>query len=190
MPEPESRRLLAPPASRGIRRLERFLEVILFAGRWLLAPVYVGLLVALGMITVKFVQELIDTLPGLLAMKDGEMAMFALGLVDLALLGNLLLMVTFVGYENFVSKLHVTEHEDRPGWMGLVDFSGLKLKLLSSIVAISAIHLPRTFLNLREVPKDDVAWQLAIHLGFVVSGLLLAWMDRLGGSAHARADPD
>lgn len=177
-------------ASPAITRMERILEVVLFAGRWLLAPVYVGLLVALGMITIKFVQELAETLPGLLAMQDGEIAMFVLSLVDLALLGNLLLMVTFVGYENFVSKLHVRDHVDRPGWMGVVDFGGLKLKLLSSIVAISAIHLLRTFMDLRQVPKEDVAWQLAIHLGFVVSGLLLAWMDRLSRPAHAAAGPD
>ena len=167
------------------RPFERWLETGLFAGRWLLVPVYVGLLVALGMVTVKFVQELAHTLPGVLSMRDSELVMFVLSLVDLALLGNLLLMVTYVGYENFVSKLHAGEHEDRPGWMGLVDFGGLKLKLLSSIVAISAIHLLRTFLDLRETPKDDVAWQLAIHLGFVASGVLLAWMDRLSGASHA-----
>ncbi|HJU16893.1 MAG TPA: TIGR00645 family protein [Stellaceae bacterium] len=172
------------PTRRGVRRTETWLEAGLFAGRWLLAPVYVGLLVALGMITVKFVQELVVTIPGLLGMKERELVIFVLSLVDLALLGNLLLMVAFVGYENFVSKLHVETHEDRPGWIGLVDFSGLKIKLLSSIVAISAIHLLRTFLDLGAIPKDDVAWQLAIHLGFVVSGLLLAWMNRLLGETH------
>ncbi len=163
------------------------MEAGLFAGRWLLAPVYIGLLVILGMVTVKFVQELVVTMPGLLQMQDRELLMFALSMIDLALLGNLLLMVTFAGYENFVSKLHIGEHVDRPDWMGHVDFSGLKLKLLGSIVAISAIHLLRTFLDLRAIPTDEVAWQLAIHLGFVVSGLLLAWMDRLSGSAHSKS---
>ena len=185
---------LTPPVRRndsggGIRRVERVFEAGLFAGRWLLAPVYLGLLVALGMVTVKFAQELIHTLPGLLFMKESELVIFVLSLVDLALLGNLLLMVTYVGYENFVSKLHAGGHEDRPGWMTLVDFSGLKLKLLSSIVAISAIHLLRTFLDLRDVPKEDVMWQLAIHLGFVVSGILLAWMDRLSASTHSAGGP-
>ena len=184
---------LTPPVRRadsgGIRRVERALEAGLFAGRWLLAPVYLGLLVALAMVTIKFAQELIHTVPGLLSMKESELVIFVLSLVDLALLGNLVLMVTYVGYENFVSKLHAEGHEDRPGWMTLVDYSGLKLKLLSSIVAISAIHLLRTFLDLRDVPKDDVAWQLAIHLGFVVSGLLLAWMDRLGASTHSAGGP-
>jgi uncharacterized protein (TIGR00645 family) len=188
--EPSAIRPAGPGAHSGeSSRIERALEAGLFAGRWLLAPVYVGLLVALGMITVKFVQELAHAVPGLLSMKDTELVIFVLSLVDLALLGNLVLMVAYVGYENFVSKLHAEAHEDRPGWMTLVDFSGLKLKLLSSIVAISAIHLLRTFLDLRAVPKEDVAWQLAIHLGFVLSGLLLAWMDRLSTSSHSTEKP-
>jgi uncharacterized protein (TIGR00645 family) len=88
-------------------------------------------------------------------------------------------MVAFAGYENFVSKMHsITGHEDRPDWMGHIDFSGLKLKLISSIVAISAIHLLRTFLNVSALSKQDVGWQLAIHIGFVISGVLLALMDR------------
>lgn len=179
------------PSSKAARRdmpiIERYLEAGLFAGRWLLAPVYVGLLVTLSMIVVKFLQELAHALPSLLSMRESDLVIFALSLVDLALLSNLVLMVTYVGYENFVSKLHVEEHEDRPEWMDFVDFSGLKLKLLSSIIAISAIHLLRTFLVLHDVPKDDIAWQLAIHLGFVVSGLLLAWMDWLSAAAKAKA---
>src|SRR6185369_11917158 len=109
---------------------------------------------------------------------------------DLALLGSLTLMVAFAGYENFVSKMQsVAGHEDRPDWMGHVDFGGLKLKLISSIVAISAIHLLRTFLNVGAVSKEDVGWQLAIHIGFVVSGLLLALMDRFSLSSSARSRP-
>lgn len=188
-PEPDP----VPPVRRsgaGIWRIERTLEAGLFAGRWLLAPVYVGLLVALGMVTVKFAQELVHSVLGLLSMKDKDLVMFVLNLVDLALLGNLVLMVAYVDYENFVPKLHAEAHEDCPGWMTLVDFSSLKLKLFSSIVAISAIHLLRTFLDLRETPKEDVAWQLAIHLGFVVSGVLLAWMDRLSASAHSAGRPE
>jgi uncharacterized protein (TIGR00645 family) len=95
-------------------------------------------------------------------------------------------MVAFVGYENFVSKMHAHEnHADRPSWMGHVDFSGLKLKLLSSIVAISAIHLLRTFLDVSQLNKEDVLWQVVIHLAFVVSGVLLAMMDKLSGAKDA-----
>jgi uncharacterized protein (TIGR00645 family) len=172
-----------PRSEEGKNGIEAWLERLLFAGRWIMAPIYVGLLVILAVIAIKFVQELAVTVPRILSMHERDLVLFVLSLVDLALLGSLILMVSFAGYENFVSKMHsVTGHEDRPDWMGHIDFSGLKLKLISSIVAISAIHLLRTFLNVGQLAKDDVAWQLAIHLGFVVSGVLLAWMDRLSGS--------
>jgi uncharacterized protein (TIGR00645 family) len=167
--------------------VETAIETLLFAGRWLMAPIYIGLLVILGAIAVKFVEEMIVTVPHVISMEERDLVMFVLSLVDLALLGNLVLMVTFVGYENFVSKMHSNgRHEDRPEWMGHVDFSGLKLKLLSSIVAISAIHLLRSFLDIKELAKEDVGWQLALHLGFVISGVLLAGMDRLSAPAKEK----
>ncbi|HEU5276760.1 MAG TPA: TIGR00645 family protein [Xanthobacteraceae bacterium] len=177
--------------SHQLNTVERWLESLLFAGRWFMAPIYVGLLLILAVITVKFVEELVLTLPSVLSMEERDLVLLVLGLIDLALLGSLTLMVAFAGYENFVSKMHsVAGHEDRPDWMGHVDFSGLKLKLISSIVAISAIHLLRTFLNVSALPKEDVGWQLAIHLGFVVSGLLLALMDRFGaGASHSAPNP-
>lgn len=177
-----------PPDQKGLHVIEGWIENVLFAGRWLMAPIYLGLLVILGAVAVKFIEELVMTIPLILSMKERELVMLVLSLVDLSLLANLILMVTFVGYENFVSKMHTGDNEDRPSWMAHVDFSGLKLKLLSSIVAISAIHLLRTFLDIAEVAKEDVAWQLAIHLGFVFSGLLLAGMDRLSVSTSARHD--
>jgi len=167
--------------------VEAAIEALLFAGRWLMAPIYIGLLVILGAIAVKFIEEMVVTIPQVLSMEERDLVMFVLSLVDLALLGNLVLMVTFVGYENFVSKMHSDErHEDRPEWMEHVDFSGLKLKLLSSIVAISAIHLLRSFLEIKDLAKEDVGWQLALHLGFVISGVLLAAMDRLSAPANEK----
>ena len=163
-----------------LNAIERWLETLLFAGRWLMAPIYVGLLCILGALVIKFVEELIVTLPSVLSMHERDLVLLVLTLIDLALLGSLTLMVAFAGYENFVSKMHsVSGHEDRPDWMGHIDFSGLKLKLISSIVAISAIHLLRTFLDVSSMSKEDVGWQLAIHIGFVISGVLLALMDRL-----------
>lgn len=170
-------------------QVERWVETLLFGGRWIMAPIYLGLLVVLAAITVKFIEELVLTIPFMLSMQERDLVLFVLSLVDLTLLGSLVLMVAFAGYENFVSRMHsVTGHEDRPDWMGHIDFSGLKLKLISSIVAISAIHLLRTFLNVAQLPKDDVAWQLAIHVGFVVSGVLLALMDRLSAPATQPVD--
>jgi len=171
-------------------RLERILELTLFASRWLLAPLYLGMVAALGLILVVFVHELIEPLHHLESLDAEAVILLALSLIDLSLTANLILIVMFSGYENFVSKLHVGEHEDRPSWMGTVDFSGLKLKLIASIVAISGIALLRTFLPLGDhsVPVDSsrVGWLVAIHLTFVVSGVLLALMDWITskGEAH------
>ena len=166
-------------------KVERSLEVGLFSGRWLQTPVYIGLIFAVGMVVIKFIQELVHSIPGLLDMSDTELVMLVLSLIDLSLAGNLLLMVSYAGYESFISKLHHEPNDQRPDWMGKVDFSGLKLKILSSIVAISAIHLLRSFIDMHSIPKEEVAWQLAVHLGFVVSGVFLAVMDYIIALTHA-----
>jgi uncharacterized protein (TIGR00645 family) len=173
--------------------LERQLEHFLFAARWLLAPIYVGLAVALiGMLGV-FGMELWRELHHLLevpAERLGEAAiLMALGLIDLSLSMNLLLIVIFSGYENFVSRIDVAGHEERPDWMGTVDFSALKMKLIASIVAISAISLLRTFLAINDGPinEPELRWQVILHLAFVVSGLLLAIMDYVGSRTEKHA---
>ena len=161
--------------------IERMLEGGLFASRWLVAPFYVGLVIALGALLVVFVQELIHELPHVLAMKPEAGILLALSLIDLSLAANLVLIVIFSGYENFVSKINVEGHEDRPEWMGTVDFSGLKLKLIASIVAISGIALLKAFLNLTDptsvLDQPKLTWLVVIHLTFVASGLLLPCMD-------------
>ena len=118
-------------------------------------------------------------------MKETELIIWILTLIDLSLAGNLLLIVIFSGYENFVSKMAVGEHEDKPAWMGKVDFGGLKLKLVASIVAISAIQLLKTFMDIRHVNEQEAFWQVVVHLTFVVSGVLLAAMDWIAGKARA-----
>jgi uncharacterized protein (TIGR00645 family) len=160
---------------------ERVLERGLFLSRWLMAPFYVGLVLALLTLLVVFVGELAHELPRVVRMKPEDGILLALSLIDLSLAANLLLIVTFSGYENFVSKFDL-EHEDRPDWMGKVDFSGLKMKLIASIVAISAIALLRAFMELGEgepVDQTRLLWMAGIHLTFVVSGVLLALMDWL-----------
>ncbi len=164
--------------------LERGLERGLFASRWLLAPIYVGLVVSLVMLVVIFFRELFAKLPKVLTMSADDGILSILSLIDLSLAANLLLIVLFSGYETFVSKLHVEDETDRPNWMGTVDFSGLKLKLIASIVAISGIHLLKVFMALGEggahSPEvETLKWMMFIHLTFVVSGVLLAAMDWL-----------
>ena len=164
--------------------IERGLEKFLFASRWLLAPFYVALVISLALMLLKTMQEIVHFLPLALTLTESEVILAVLTLVDLSLAGNLLLMVIFAGYENFVSKIDTGDSEDRPEWMGKVDFSGLKLKLVASIVAISGIHLLKSFMNIHQVPKDDLAWYVGIHMAFVVSGVLLALMDKLIADSH------
>ncbi len=166
---------------------ERTLELWIFRSRWLLAPFYIGLIFALGALVVVFANEAIHEFSGLMSMKPEGAILMVLSLIDLSLAANLLLIVIFSGYENFVSKIDTGADEDRPDWMGAVDFSGLKLKLIASIVAISAIALLRAFMKLTEGEGPDdrtLGWLVGIHITFVVSGVLLALMDWLSGKTE------
>jgi uncharacterized protein (TIGR00645 family) len=173
------------PTSAAKPALERWLELWLFRSRWLLAPIYVGLALALAGLVVVFAREAAHELASLFTMSPEQAILMALSLIDLSLAANLLLIVIFSGYENFVSKIHAGS-QDRPDWMGTVDFSGLKMKLIASIVAISAIALLRVFMKLNEgetVPDRDLAWMVGLHLTFLVSGVMLALMDFIGAKA-------
>lgn len=170
--------------------LESRFERGLFASRWLMAPMYLGLAVALGMMTVIFVRELLYYAPKVLEMTPEEMILAALTLIDLTLAANLLLIVLFSGYENFVSKFDFDAGADRPEWMGKVDFGGLKMKLIASIVAISGIHLLKKFMEIRDIDaavtfgQSEMYWLVVIHLTFVVSGVLMALMDYLQAKSY------
>jgi uncharacterized protein (TIGR00645 family) len=162
--------------------LESQFERGLFASRWLMAPMYLGLVVSLAMLLVIFVKELAYYVPQVFTMTADQGILAILTLIDLSLAANLLLIVLFSGYENFVSKLEIGENADRPDWMGTVDFSGLKMKLIASIVAISGIHLLKVFMALGKpgvyaVTSETLKWMVIIHLTFVISGVLLALMD-------------
>jgi uncharacterized protein (TIGR00645 family) len=143
----------------------------------LMAPFYIGLVVALLVLLLKFVQEIIHFVPHVFISPESDVLLFVLTLIDLSLTGNLLVMVIFAGYENFVSHIDVAEDAHRPTWMGTIDFSGLKIKLIGSIVAISGIHLLKQFMNVEAVNKEDLKWLLLTHAAFVISGVLLAVMD-------------
>ena len=168
-------------AGRSHTPIERILETGLFSSRWLLAPFYVGLVVSLAMLLVVFVSELVAFVPRIVALDAESMIVEVLNLIDLSLAGNLVLIIIFSGYENFVSKIDTGDSEDRPSWMGMLDFSGLKMKLIGSIVAISAISLLRIFVSLTEpdAPWNErkVFWLVMLHLTFLASGLLFALMD-------------
>jgi uncharacterized protein (TIGR00645 family) len=163
----------------GRGALEHMLERVMFGSRWLLAPFYLGLTFALVILLVKFFQKFWGFASNVTSTSTDDMVLGLLGLLDLTLLANLILIVIFAGYENFVSKIEVAADDvDRPEWMGSVDFSGLKLKLIGSLVAISVIELLKDFMNAANgVNETEVKWRIAIHLTFVVSGLAFAIMD-------------
>lgn len=161
--------------------LERMIERGLFASRWLMAPFYIGLVVTLLLLMAQFARHLFELVSHVSTLTENDVVLGALALIDLSLAGNLVLIVVFSGYENFVSKIDVGGHEDKPDWHGKVDFSGLKLKLIASIVAISGIHLLKIFMDINKYSDRDVQWSIIIHVVFVFSGVMLAWMDRLSG---------
>lgn len=170
---------LDKPASDAtrFRKLELRLEAVIFASRWLLAPFFIGLIIAIMVLLVKFGKELFALLLGVAGVIEHDAVISILTLVDTMLIAALLLIMIFSGYENFVSKLHTGDHEDRPAWMGKVGFADLKMKLIGAIVAISAVELLKAFLASTQYTSEELGWKVAIHLTFVVSGLLFAVSD-------------
>ena len=192
-----------------MKSIENLLETVIFNSRWLLAPFYFGLVIGIGLVLIKFGQELIHIVwpfEQLLAMNESALILAVLTMVDMSLVANLLLIIIFSGYENFVSKIDTGGHEDRPEWMGKVDFSGLKIKVIASIVAISAIELLKAFVNVSaqfEVAAGGsaaagsawmwtqadkaLAWKVSIHIFLVISGVLFALMDSIAEkTAHGK----
>lgn len=165
-------------------KIEHALEAIVFASRWILAPFYLGLALSLAILLISFAKEFLHLLLGAFTLAESDVILGVLALVDLALTGSLLIIVIFSGYENFVSKIDHSGHKDWPEWMGTIDFGALKLKLMSSIVAISAIQLLKQFMALKTVTPENektLFWLVTIHLIFVVSSVLLALSDRIAG---------
>jgi uncharacterized protein (TIGR00645 family) len=165
---------------------EATLERWLVASRWLLAPFFVGLALAIIVLLIKFVQEFVHLVTRALAMTEAEAILAILSLVDIALTGALVMIVIFSGYENFVSRIDHTADRNWPEWMGSIDFTALKIKLLGSIVAISAIQLLKQFMAVKTAPDRDLMWYVGIHLVFVVSSVLLALSDRISGDTKSK----
>ncbi len=170
-----------------MKEIEKGFEHVLFASRWLLAPIYLGLVGALVVLLYKFLKNLWLLVVGLQnpAGQDADIIIGVLSLVDVSLVMNLLVIIILSGYENFVSKMDdLHGHEDRPDWMGHIGFSDLKIKLIGSIVAISGIELLKAFMGVDGLSERHMAWMVGIHLTFVVSGVLYAIMDKISHKAH------
>lgn len=171
--------LLRCQSEEEIAMFERLLERVLFASRWLLAPFFLLLVAGLLALLVKAVQHTYAVGAHLWAASDSQVIVDLLGYIDLTLTASLIVIVIFSGYENFVSRFDVDREGNWPTWLTKTDFGGLKLKLLSSIVAIAAIQLLRAFMDIRNTPDRDLKWYVIVLLTFVVSGVLLALIDRL-----------
>jgi len=159
--------------------MERMIETLILKSRWLLAPVYLGLSLALIALIVKFFQEVIHLFLHIFESSEADVVLVVLSLVDISLVGGLLVMVMMSGYENFVSEIDVKEGGDKLSWLGKMDASSLKMKVAASIVAISSIHLLRVFMNMDNISPEKLLWYVIIHLTFVVSAFAMGALDRI-----------
>jgi uncharacterized protein (TIGR00645 family) len=164
--------------------IEKTIERLLFASRWLLAPLYLGLSLALIALGVKFFQEALHVLVDIVTLSEADLVLTVLAMIDIVLVGSLIVMVMFSGYENFVSRIDVGPGGDTLGWLGKLDSGTLKLKVAASIVAISSIHLLRIFMNATQIENDKIMWYVILHLTFVISALLLGVLDRISFAGH------
>jgi uncharacterized protein (TIGR00645 family) len=169
--------------------IERFIEKTLYASRWLLAPLYLGLSLGLLALGIKFFQHVYHALLHVLTMSEADLVLVVLALIDISLVGSLIVMVMFSGYENFVSRIDTSSEKDTLGWLGKLDSGTLKLKVAASIVAISSIHLLRVFMQAETTQNDKIMWFVILHMTFVFSAVLLGVLDKLSFAAH-RNDHD
>lgn len=164
--------------------VERWVENLMYASRWILAPIYLALSLALMALGIKLVQEIIHVVPALLEMKESDLVLVILSLIDMALVGGLLVMVMFSGYENFVSKLDIKEGTEKLNWLGKMDAGTLKNKVAASIVAISSIHLLRVFVDAENIQNEKLLMYVVIHLTFVLSAFGMGMLDKMTRSTH------
>jgi uncharacterized protein (TIGR00645 family) len=162
-----------------MQRIEQRLEKILYASRWLLAPIYLGLSLALILLSIKFFQEAFHFFPIILSTTESDIVLVILSLVDMSLVGGLIIMVMLSGYENFVSRIDIEEGAEKLSWLGKLDSGSLKQKVAASIVAISSIHLLQKFMNAEHIANDKLMWYVILHITFVLSAIGMAWVDKM-----------
>ena len=155
------------------------LESFIFWSRWLQAPLYVGLIIAQGVYVYQFVIELLHLVGKAGTLTDTDIMLIVLGLIDVVMIANLLIMVIIGGYETFVSRLDLEGHPDQPEWLSHVNAGVLKVKLATALIGISSIHLLKTFINAGNLPEKTMVFQISIHLTFVISAFVMAWTDKL-----------
>lgn len=164
--------------------MEKLIERTMYASRWLLAPIYLGLSLAILALGIKFFQHLFHILPHALELAEADLVLAILGMIDMALVGSLLVMVMFSSYENFVSRLDIGPASEKLDWLGKLDAGSVKQKVAASIVAISSIHLLRIFMQAEQIDDKKLGMYIALHLTFVLSAVLMGWLDSKTRHAH------
>jgi len=160
-------------------KIAQSLERMMYASRWILAPIYMGLSLALVALAVKFFQELYHFMPHILNLSEADLILTLLSLIDLTLVGSLIVIVMFSGYENFVSQMDICATAEKLEWLGKHDYGSLKMKVAASIVAISSIYLLKVFMNIHATANDKLLWYVLIHLTLVISALFMGYLDKL-----------
>ncbi len=165
---------------------------LIFWSRWLQAPLYLGLIIAQGVYVYHFMIELVHLVTGANSLGETGIMLMVLGLIDVVMIANLLIMVIIGGYETFVSRLNIREHPDQPEWLSHVNAATMKIKLSMALIGISSIHLLKTFINAAEMTEHTIMWQVIIHITFIVSAIAMAYTDRIMTrtllEAHGRAE--
>jgi uncharacterized protein (TIGR00645 family) len=159
--------------------IEKTIERLIYASRWLLAPIYLGMSFALMALAIKFFQELYHFIPAILSIEENQLILKLLTFIDLTLVGSLTIIVMFSGYDNFVSRLDIAEGTEKLSWLGTHDYGSLKMKVASSIVAISSIHLLKVFMNVEQIANEKLTWYVLIHITFVLSAFLMGYLEKL-----------
>jgi uncharacterized protein (TIGR00645 family) len=179
----------SPPRPPRDRSLTNAVGGTIFLSRWLQAPLYLGLIVAQGVYVVHFWKELVHLVGDFGSFGETEIMLIVLGLVDVVMIANLLVMVIIGGYETFVSRIRMDGHPDQPEWLSHVNPNVLKVKLAMSIIGISSVHLLKTFIEAGEpnthVTTDQMLWQTIIHMAFIVSAVALAFIDSMAARTNA-----
>jgi uncharacterized protein (TIGR00645 family) len=166
-------------ANGAISRVEQGVEMLVFASRWVQAPLYGGLIVAECLYAYKFLTELWEMVHDIRELPETVFMLGVLSLIDITMVANLLTMVIIGGYATFVSKIELEGHRDKPDWLSHVDPGTIKVKLAASLIGISSIHLLKAFVNVANVSPEHIKWQIFIHMTFLASAILLAWTDKL-----------
>jgi len=165
-------------------KIEAGFEKLIFASRWLQAPLYAGLIIGGILYAYKFLKELIHLCLHIGEISETVLMLGVLTLVDITMVANLLIMVIIGGYSTFVSRLNIDTHEDKPEWLQKVDAGTLKVKLAGSLVGVSGIHLLQVFINVKNHESEHIMWQTIIHVVFLFSSILLAWSEKILASKH------